>query len=99
RKAQLMSGTVFSDRGVSFDEILHAGRLGGSRAILTYIEARRAQFVRQLSAAPAGSEFQRRCHAVHEAFVVAESLVRRSIAATADAKAAANAKAAREGSP
>jgi hypothetical protein len=70
-----LPGSVFSDQGVAFDDILQGDRLGGIGALRTYIELRRAQLLRELSSVPAGSDFYKRCIDANEAFLKAEALL------------------------
>jgi hypothetical protein len=67
--------TAFSDRGITFDEILKDGRLGGLASLRTYVSSRRVQLLRKLASTAAGTDLHRRYEAAHEAFVQVEALL------------------------
>lgn len=69
--------TAFSGQGVTFDQVLLEGRLGGLAGLRTYVSSRRIQLQRKLARLSAGSEDYRRCEAAHEAFVEVEALLPR----------------------
>jgi hypothetical protein len=69
--------TAFSDRGVTFDQILHDGRLGGLASLRTYVASRRVQLLRKLASVPVGTELHRRYEAAHAALVAVEGLLPR----------------------
>lgn len=72
------SGSIFADRGIGFDEILLAGKLGGRTAILSYLDIRIKQMTRDVeSAGPAGPDRARvmlSIRAMTEARKVAQTL-------------------------
>ena len=41
------TGTIFADRDTGFDEILRDGRLGGRRAVVSYLDIRLKQITRE----------------------------------------------------
>jgi hypothetical protein len=41
------TSTLFADRGVGFDEILLSGKLGGRKAVVSYLDIRLKQITRQ----------------------------------------------------
>ena len=46
---QTKTDSIFSGRGVAFEQILFSGALGGPQALQTYLQTRTAQIGRQLS--------------------------------------------------
>jgi hypothetical protein len=45
------TGTLFAERGIGFDEILRDGKLGGRRAVVSYLDIRLKQITRESHAA------------------------------------------------
>jgi hypothetical protein len=45
------SGTLFADRDVGFDEILQSGKLGGRKAVVSYLDIRLKQITRESQSA------------------------------------------------
>ncbi len=41
------TGTLFAERGIGFDEILRDGKLGGRRAVVSYLDIRLKQITRE----------------------------------------------------
>lgn len=75
---QTNTGTMFSDQGVSFDDILVNGKLGGPKAVASFLEIRIKQLMRQMEGA-GQTEYDRNrlllaVHAMREAQAIVGSL-------------------------
>lgn len=80
---QTSGATMFSDQGVSFDDILVHGKLGGPKAIISFFEIRIKQLMRQLEGNAASDRDRKRLflaiHAMREAQSIIGSLRKNSI--------------------
>jgi hypothetical protein len=69
---------MFSDRGVTFDDILLNGQLGGKRAVIAYLDMRYNQIKRQLETDENSENDRSRMvlavHALREARVIMSSV-------------------------
>ena len=77
---QATSGTMFSDQGVSFDDIIVHNKLGGPKAVMSFLEIRIKQLMRQLDG-NSGPEYEQKrlllaVHAMREAQSIIGSLKR-----------------------
>ena len=83
---QTTSQTLYAGRDVDFEEILHAGALGGATGLNNYLRTRSRQLARRLSQPELSAEDRSRIAAIAEAVEEAKQIMTILLSSPAQSK-------------